>query len=115
MEGFSIILRVCYLGVEAGAVGWLEAGVRIRICLVCVYLSLLYFILTKILKGVSIVFQQVKQLPSGATESERSDVLFDVRRILALREDQAVAEPNDGENNGQIVSLKQVELRPTMT
>ncbi|GAA5833559.1 hypothetical protein JCM3766R1_002574 [Sporobolomyces carnicolor] len=51
----------------------------------------------------------VQQLPHAATSGERSGVLFDVRRLLALRQDQAAASPEDQINQGQIVALKQLE------
>lgn len=54
--------------------------------------------------------QQVQQLPHAATSGERSGVLFDVRRLLALRQDQAAASPEDQINQGQIVALKQVRI-----
>ncbi|GAA5997414.1 hypothetical protein JCM5350_003834 [Sporobolomyces pararoseus] len=51
----------------------------------------------------------VQQLPHAATSGERSGVLFDVRRLLALRQDQAAASPEDQINQGQVVALKKLE------
>lgn len=51
---------------------------------------------------------QVKQLPASASPTERSEVLYDVRRMLALRHDQALSQPHDAGNNRQISALQQV-------
>ncbi|GAA5890445.1 hypothetical protein JCM16303_007145 [Sporobolomyces ruberrimus] len=51
----------------------------------------------------------VQQLPHPATSGERSGVLYDVRRLLALRESQAAGNPEDQINQGQIGALKKLE------
>lgn len=52
--------------------------------------------------------RQMQQLPAPATQGERSGVLFDVRRLLQLRHDQALANPEDAVNSSQIVALQKV-------
>ncbi|GAA5939965.1 Pcf11p [Sporobolomyces koalae] len=51
----------------------------------------------------------VQQLPHAATSGERSGVLYDVRRLLAQRQDQAAGNPEDQINQGQIIALKKLE------
>ncbi|GAA5930066.1 hypothetical protein JCM1841_000667 [Sporobolomyces salmonicolor] len=51
----------------------------------------------------------VQQLPHAATTGERSGVLYDVRRLLATRQEQANANPDDQINQGQILALKKLE------
>ncbi|KAM0753001.1 hypothetical protein T439DRAFT_311676 [Meredithblackwellia eburnea MCA 4105] len=51
----------------------------------------------------------VQQLPSVASQSERSAVLADVRRLLSLRHDQAKVHPEDAVNASQIVALQKLE------
>ncbi|GJN90071.1 hypothetical protein Rhopal_003069-T1 [Rhodotorula paludigena] len=51
----------------------------------------------------------VQQLPHTATSTERSGVLYDVRRLLTLRQEQAAANPADANNQSQIVALKKLE------
>lgn len=53
---------------------------------------------------------QVQQLPHAATSGERSGVLYDVRRLLVTRQEQANANPEDQINQGQVVALKKVRL-----
>ncbi|GAA5832500.1 hypothetical protein JCM11251_001348 [Rhodosporidiobolus azoricus] len=47
--------------------------------------------------------------PAAATTSERSGVLYDVRRLLTLRQEHAAKVPGDQINEGQIVALKKLE------
>ncbi|GAA5848917.1 hypothetical protein JCM8547_006388 [Rhodosporidiobolus lusitaniae] len=47
--------------------------------------------------------------PATATTSERSGVLYDVRRLLALRQEAAERVPGDEINKGQIVALGKLE------
>ncbi|GAA5835826.1 hypothetical protein JCM5353_003362 [Sporobolomyces roseus] len=51
----------------------------------------------------------VQQLPHAATSGERSGVLYDVRRLLVTRQEQANANPEDQINQGQVVALKKLE------
>ncbi|GAA5820627.1 hypothetical protein JCM10212_005713 [Sporobolomyces blumeae] len=51
----------------------------------------------------------VQQVPHAATSGERSGVLYDVRRLLSLRQDQAAANPEDQISQGQIIALKKLE------
>ncbi|GAA6044072.1 hypothetical protein JCM8097_005017 [Rhodosporidiobolus ruineniae] len=51
----------------------------------------------------------VNQVPHAATTSERSGVLYDVRRLLGLRQEQADLNPDDQINKGQIEALKKLE------
>ena len=53
----------------------------------------------------------MQQLPSIASAPERSGVLFDVRRLLQFRQDQAVLKPDDAVNQVQVGALEKV--RPT--
>ncbi|GAA5914453.1 hypothetical protein JCM6882_003022 [Rhodosporidiobolus microsporus] len=48
-------------------------------------------------------------VPAAATTSERSGVLYDVRRLLTLRQEHAAKVPGDQINEGQIVALKKLE------
>ncbi|KAI5477951.1 pre-mRNA cleavage complex 2 protein Pcf11 [Pseudohyphozyma bogoriensis] len=57
----------------------------------------------------------VQQLPSAANRDERSGVLFDVRRLLQLRQEQAQLHPDDAVNNSQIVALQKLEALVTDT
>lgn len=52
---------------------------------------------------------QVQQLPHTATTTERSGVLYDVRRLLTLRQDVLTTNPADQINASQIVALKKLE------
>lgn len=52
---------------------------------------------------------QVQQLPHVATSTERSGVLYDVRRLLSLRQDAATSNPSDQINQSQILALKKLE------
>jgi pre-mRNA cleavage complex 2 protein Pcf11 len=54
--------------------------------------------------------EQMAQLPSVASAAERSGVLFDVRRLLSLRQDQAILHPDDAVNKVQIGALERVSL-----
>lgn len=51
---------------------------------------------------------QVQQIPHAATSGERSGVLYDVRRLLVTKQEQATANPEDQINQGQIIALKKV-------
>ncbi|BGP49301.1 mRNA 3' end processing factor [Rhodotorula kratochvilovae] len=51
----------------------------------------------------------VQQLPHTATSTERSGVLYDVRRLLALRTETATSDPADANNQSQIGALKKLE------
>ncbi|BGO97418.1 pre-mRNA cleavage complex 2 protein Pcf11 [Rhodotorula toruloides] len=51
----------------------------------------------------------VQQLPHVATSTERSGVLYDVRRLLSLRQDAATSNPSDQINASQILALKKLE------
>ncbi|GAA5824504.1 hypothetical protein JCM3770_000103 [Rhodotorula araucariae] len=51
----------------------------------------------------------VQQLPHTATSTERSGVLYDVRRLLTLRQETASADPADVNNQSQILALKKLE------
>ncbi|GAA5872978.1 hypothetical protein JCM3774_004890 [Rhodotorula dairenensis] len=51
----------------------------------------------------------VQQLPHTATTTERSGVLYDVRRLLTLRQDALASHPSDQINASQITALKKLE------
>ncbi|GAA5990252.1 hypothetical protein JCM11641_001799 [Rhodosporidiobolus odoratus] len=51
----------------------------------------------------------VAQLPQAATTSERSGVLYDVRRLLGLRQEHSQKVPGDAVNEGQISALRKLE------
>ena len=53
--------------------------------------------------------------PQAATPAERSSVLFDIRRLLHQREQQAFVAPADSVNAGQISALKQVRYLDRFT
>lgn len=60
--------------------------------------------------GENEVYQAgTQQLPAVATADERSGVLFDIRRLLQKRQEEAVQRPEDEVNQGQINALKQLE------
>ncbi|GAA5992830.1 hypothetical protein JCM10908_001359 [Rhodotorula pacifica] len=51
----------------------------------------------------------VQQLPHTATTTERSGVLYDVRRLLTLRQDVLSTNPADQINASQITALRKLE------
>jgi len=57
--------------------------------------------------------EQVQSPPPGPPPNDRSDVLVDVRRLLQIREAQAIANPEDAVNAGQISALRNLETVST--
>ncbi|BGP25604.1 pre-mRNA cleavage complex 2 protein Pcf11 [Rhodotorula toruloides] len=60
-------------------------------------------------RGAEMYNAGVQQLPHVATSTERSGVLYDVRRLLSLRQDAATSNPSDQINASQILALKKLE------
>lgn len=53
---------------------------------------------------------QVQQTPAMATPGERSGVLFDIRRLLATRQEQAMSMQEDEVTHNQINALQKVSV-----
>lgn len=56
---------------------------------------------------------QAQSPPPGPPVNDRSDVLVDVRRLLQIREAQAITTPDDAVNSGQISALRNLETVST--
>ncbi len=52
---------------------------------------------------------QAQSPPPAPPANDRSDVLVDVRRLLQIREAQAITTPDDAVNSGQISALRNLE------
>lgn len=56
---------------------------------------------------------QAQSPPPNNLPDDRSDVLVDVRRLLQIREAQAITSPDDPVNSGQISALRNLETVST--